>query len=101
MPELERPDRVRGVHVQGSVARNSRRPCVAGDLLSDDSRPRGDELRHARGRTEAPELALDVVPDPLDHAGATSLVPAWARVTSSLCAGSTGSAEALVAVISA
>ena len=59
--ELERPDRVGGVHVHGAVTCDARGPRVAGDRGADRGRPAVDELRHAGLRPVPRELAADVV----------------------------------------
>ena len=60
LAELERPDRVGGVHLHGAVARDARRPCVARDRSADDLRPALDELGHAGLRAEAAQLGADL-----------------------------------------
>ena len=62
LAELERPDRVGGVHVHGAVACDARRPRVARDRGADDVRPALDELGHARpaGRSGASSARISL-----------------------------------------
>ena len=81
--------------MERSVARDPQWPGVARDRLADGVRPRGGQGGE-RNRVPAPtarELALHLTPDALQLSQ-----PAPGR-TASDCAGSTGSAEVAVAVI--
>ena len=86
--ELERPDRVLGVHVQRPVAPEPRGPGVPSDLGADRCRPRLDEGRHPRRRPEAARARVATSPP------TRSIMPPAPRpaTTSSSWAGSTGSA---------
>src|SRR3989442_7584581 len=93
--ELERPDTVPRRHVHGAVAGDPRGPGVARDQLADGFRPGGEELRHPGCGPEARKLASNVALEPVHQAARTSPGVTW-----STRSGSSGSAAALVAVIS-
>src|SRR6185295_4455847 len=93
--QLEGPDRILRVDVQRSVSRQTRGPGVPGDLWPYRADPLLDDRRHPRGGPEAAELPGDRVPDAFHQAARTS-----PEATSSSCAGSTGRADASVAVMS-
>src|SRR5437764_5856798 len=95
LTELEGPRGRARVHVQRAVAGDACRPRVSRDLRPDRSRPCLDERRHTGRGPEPRQLALDRVADAVDHAVVTS-----PGVTSSSCEGSTGSAAAVVEVMS-
>jgi hypothetical protein len=61
MAELERPDRIGGRDVQRAVARNSRGPGIACDRIAGYFGPPLDEIGEAGLRSEAGELAAELV----------------------------------------
>src|SRR5215212_1384857 len=95
--QLEGPDRVRRVHVERSVTSDARRPRAPGDGFAHSVWPRLHELADPAFGSEAAQLPLDLLAEVLHR----TTVPASAASTSSSWSGSTGSAVALVLVISA
>src|SRR5581483_7413419 len=65
LSELERPQRIRRVDVEGAVTRHPCRPGIAHDRRADGRRPALEELRETRLHTEARELASQLIREPV------------------------------------
>src|SRR5207249_12281097 len=94
-PGLEPPRRRARLHVQRAVPTDPSGPRIACDLGADGDRPGLDDACKPCRRTVPSELACDVVSDAFHHVACTNPL-----ATASTCAGSAGSAAAVVDVIS-